>query len=868
MKVHKFYNMLSTYEVTICHGSKCEQQSYPRNRAGPQIKCQYYDFALTKLWRKRQAFVRPSLKESITDMPSEISQYAIDEAVWDDAKGSDIKRHDMDEKIDAFHRALICLGGDIPQKIYGAHALPNLALLNTERTFLEVFPVIETELKRTPNLNFHSEAASSIEPLFKQVMKVRNTKWIKQIITLVINSLNNNDPEIVTVWIQSMERVIDQLSPKDAAAQILPVVIEKSVKSNSVISKNSANALLRKLLSHTQTGSDIATKVKYVGSSKLLSALATNIMLRAEDTEPIVKIAVIDAICQLLVAGKGDVYQQKMFIATLKKLVRGAYHQNPPHVELLIRFTGLMGPVTKGPAVKSIFTEEDKYWFLDAFLCLSTFGLPGTSREVPPEMPPGFVAYRRALGANKTSLVSTLLSTPVKVAPIAEGTNVLAGHENSKDENYMVRANCADAFLDFLKFGKPTVHFKDGLHKTFHNYFDDPSPTVRKNISGSLYLIMQEVDSDIILCKDEMIRALSDDNMDVIEAVIPHLSDMLKLFVNNDILSPEKATAAAAEIGGVLLFCEERLSQTRDWRIHSSLLLQMVVLPFCLPSDILFQNFVPIILHRLLHLKQLPSRLGAAEALISLLRHCRRANQRDEIRRKIKAFAQSRNAQDRMIYLYMSDIIMNRFSRKYYRQHFVEPTLGLAEDKISNLLKKLEELVAKIQQSENDRDALEAISVAVEQMAEIGVIQNLEVHRRRLKEEKDDKKKEMEENYIAGLEDKLPKANTAKRYSLLDKGVAGKVVEKTKPNHTYLPSTLEKPVNLPKLSYAAKAAVTSPSSINPTAFRYKQSFPRTSKNIVPLAKKDARVVPPSEGSSHTTTTEAAAPREGPTNKPK
>jgi hypothetical protein len=56
------------------------------------------------------------------------------------------------------------------------------------------------------------------------------------------------------------------------------------------------------------------------------------------------------------------------------------------------------------------------------------------------------------------------------------------------------------------------------------------------------------------------------------------------------------------EIGGALLFCEERLSQSNDWRVHALMLEQLSVLPFCLPGDYVYNNFVPALFHRLLHM--------------------------------------------------------------------------------------------------------------------------------------------------------------------------------------------------------------------------------------------------------------------------
>ena len=41
------------------------------------------------------------------------------------------------------------------------------------------------------------------------------------------------------------------------------------------------------------------------------------------------------------------------------------------------------------------------------------------------------------------------------------------------------------------------------------------------------------------LCKDELVKALSDDNVDVIEALIPQLASIMKILVKTQVVSPD-----------------------------------------------------------------------------------------------------------------------------------------------------------------------------------------------------------------------------------------------------------------------------------------------------------------------------------------
>lgn len=93
----------------------------------------------------------------------------------------------------------------------------------------------------------------------------------------------------------------------------------------------------------------------------------------------------------------------------------------------------------------------------------------------------------------------------------------------------------------------------------------------------------------------------------------------------------------------------------------------------------------------------------------------------------------------------MSKKIMDIFSRKYFRDHFFDSTLQMTEDQVANirlkavnmmpdlkaalnmsenpeLLKKLEDTLTRIKNSESDRDVMSAIESVIPEMAKMGVV--------------------------------------------------------------------------------------------------------------------------------------------------
>ncbi|ODN01399.1 Serine/threonine-protein phosphatase 4 regulatory subunit 4 [Orchesella cincta] len=104
---------------------------------------------------------------------------------------------------------------------------------------------------------------------------------------------------------------------------------------------------------------------------------------------------------------------------------------------------------------------------------------------------------------------------------------------------------------------------------------------------------------------------------------------------SQNILELQK-TPKLVEIGGAILYCEERLNQTTYYTVHQTMLEQFSTLPFCIPGDYIYSNFVPALFHRLRHMRQIPCRMAAANAIVIFLRHCRRSAQREDIRKRIK----------------------------------------------------------------------------------------------------------------------------------------------------------------------------------------------------------------------------------------
>ena len=50
---------------------------------------------------------------------------------------------------------------------------------------------------------------------------------------------------------------------------------------------------------------------------------------------------------------------------------------------------------------------------------------------------------------------------------------------------------------------------------------------------------MEQIGNEAGLLKGEIVRVLSDDNIDVIEAIVPNLANIMKILVKTQVVSPD-----------------------------------------------------------------------------------------------------------------------------------------------------------------------------------------------------------------------------------------------------------------------------------------------------------------------------------------
>ncbi|XP_023226349.1 serine/threonine-protein phosphatase 4 regulatory subunit 4-like [Centruroides sculpturatus] len=230
----------------------------------------------------------------------------------------------------------------------------------------------------------------------------------------------------------------------------------------------------------------------------------------------------------------------------------------------------------------------------------------------------------------------------------------------------------------------------------------------------------------------------------VLRGLIPHLPESLAA-VTRHLGDNNETKEEIGELLHALVICENATSLTSNWRLHADILTQLSCLPHCLPSEQIYSTFVPLLFNKIHTARPIPCRVAAAYSLLVYLRNTPQFEQRNDIiNRLIDELCQGRSCHSRMLFIRVCELVMELFSKSFFKQYFFRPLLKLAEDPVPNvrlrlcsvlpqlkaqiklptdgsLLQELEACVRVLMTDEGDRDVAAAVRNVIEELDKIEV---------------------------------------------------------------------------------------------------------------------------------------------------
>ncbi|XP_018370848.1 PREDICTED: serine/threonine-protein phosphatase 4 regulatory subunit 4-like isoform X6 [Trachymyrmex cornetzi] len=684
----------------------------------------------------------------------------LDKPLPDVRNEEQLQKHSLDANLERkpIDRALhILVKGDEIQKLSVIQNLPSLLATDTQSCMSRVVPKMQQSLA-TASTEFHIAASSTFKTILEQKLVSHNV-FSQTFLQSILNSLESRDPVICHAWLETLLDVIELLPVEVIRTQILPLTISKGQLSQPIYSRITCSRLLGKICTrfdsamiqkevlptvhslcqdvNSEVRASICLQLRFVaeglGAESVKPALLPSLVELASDEESSVRYASVQTIVYLLPHLQEDTI--KNIIAPLvKKLCENATKSNDNVICVIAQE---MGKLVLG--LEKCLSMLEKTWFIKYFQQLAQLGIPSLKKE--------------------KSHFTFISSNP------------------TQDERYVeCRRHCAFNLPAMFIFVSSSPEDINAILTTFNALASDHYFMVRKTVACGIHEVAKVLGPKSVRIKGNLIKLLKDDFEEVLQGLIPHIGLTLECLVESQTIGTDKMDSSLMEIGKALLKCEAEVTGTHNWRLASLMHTQLEILPKCFPSDFIYSYFIPMAFSRILHARPIPVRLAAGTLFLLLLRYNMKPIQRAELRSRI--FTDLANNSDcyvRMMFVRMMVEALEIFSSTYFKEHFFNVLLNLAEDPVANirmkvvsllpqlknqlwmptdkkLLTSLETVVRHLVNNEKDRDVLFILKSVIQKLDEMDVkYEGQSSTTKLIRQDVEDAKKLEEEKKLSGI---------------------------------------------------------------------------------------------------------------------
>lgn len=582
----------------------------------------------------------------------------------------------------------------------------------------------------------HSDHLSNSNPFLSSLLSkelVPSNTFTHSFLQSILSSVDSRDPVVANAWMETLLDVIDLL-PKDIIKRdILTLAINKGQISQPVSSRLLCCKMLGKIctkfdpyiirkeilpvvqslcqdVDHEVRGCmcrQLDVVARGIGLEATKSAILPELVELANDEESYVRLTGIETVVQMLPMLDDETCIQAI-IPLVKKFCENSIRSEDATLPVIARH---LGRLCHGLAVN--LTPDQQQWFLTYYRELAKLGLPH----------------------HRKSFDGDFISLP----PMPD----IVPKMDNQDKFAECRHACAYNFPAMVLFAEP-VNFSEELYNTFSDLCLDPHYDVRKTIACGFHEVTKLLESTSSNILKELVLLLQDDCLEVLRGLIPHLPESLAA-VTRHLGDNNETKEEIGELLHALVICENATSMTSNWRLHADVLTQLSCLPHCLPSEQIYSTFVPLLFNKIHTARPIPCRVAAAYSLLVYLRNTPQFEQRNDIiNRLIEELCQGRSCHSRMLFIRVCELVMELFSKSFFKQYFFRPLLKLSEDPVPNvrlrlcsvlpqlkaqiklptdgsLLQELEACVRVLMTDERDRDVAAAVRNVIEELDKIEV---------------------------------------------------------------------------------------------------------------------------------------------------
>ncbi|XP_072182400.1 serine/threonine-protein phosphatase 4 regulatory subunit 4-like [Diadema setosum] len=697
----------------------------------------------------------------IDELENSFNDLGLEKSITSGLKtAEEIESLTVDEQLGDIDRAVFLLSsGQEVQRISVIQNLPNLLRDNNVDAMRRVVPKVRDVL-HFGNQDLQDAATASFIKIAEE-QSVPHLTYAQTFLQTILQNADNRDPDISESWLDVLLQVIVHLPKEVLKKDILPVALSKGQLAQSVQSRLASCRLLGRIATRfdtfmikkeilplvTSLCQDVDYEVRAcmckqldnvargLGLEPTRSAILPELVELGKDEESCVRLAALETIVSLLSLLDDDTCTHTI-IPLVKKFCENAMNNEDSTLPAVAK---QFGRLCHGLSVN--LTEELKLWFLKFYYQLCSVGL------------------------NERSISNDRLNSPVLT---------MYREEHRLTE---CRQHSAFNFPCMVLFAGPR-NFKAELHGTFASLCDDPQPQVRATLACGFHEVAHLLGNTVSCIHGELVSLLKDDSLQVVQGVVSHLPETLTAFSkasashHND----NKVTGLSDLIPSILA-AESRAASSRNWRLHVAVLEKFACLPKCLTSEQIHSKFVPLVFKYVTSHWALPIQHAAARTLCVFMRNCRKLDHRQDMcNRLIQECCRSKSSRYRKLFIDVCVIVMEMFSKAFFKEFFMESLMDLASDPVPNIrlrmctilpmiknqmklpgdrenLQALEMVVRKLLSSEKDKDVDAAIRQAVFELDRIQVqVESLSSMSQYYDDDQQDRKKEAEERSMIEAE--------------------------------------------------------------------------------------------------------------------
>ncbi|XP_014813138.1 PREDICTED: serine/threonine-protein phosphatase 4 regulatory subunit 4 isoform X4 [Calidris pugnax] len=613
----------------------------------------------------------------------------------------EIERLTVDEELSDIERAVYLLSSG--QDIQGTSVVANLPVLmrqNPAETLRRVLPKIR-EVLHVAGVEMQLTAAVSFLTVLQEESVSIHT-YSHSFLHIILQNLEHRDAGVSNAWLETLLSVIEALPKETIRHEILNPLVSKAQLSQTLQSRLVSCKIMGKLANKFEAHiikreilplvKSLCHDVEYevracmcrqlehiaqgIGTELTKTVVLPELVELARDESSSVRLAAFETLVNLL-----DMFDADDRSQTVLPLVKSFCEKSFKADEsILVSLSFHLGKLCNG--LYGIFTPEQHLRFLEFYKKLSTLGL------------------QQENGHNDNQLQLQTLE---------------------QEKKYIsVRKNCAYNFPAMIVFVDPK-NFHLELYSIFFCLCHDPEVPVRYTMAISFYEVAKLLNSGVYTIHKELVTLLQDESLEVLDALVGHLPEILELMTNGGENSgSESKLLSIPDLIPALTTAEQRAATSLKWRTHEKLLQKYACLPHIISSDQIYYRFLHRMLTIILTNNVLPVQKAAARTLCVYLRYNRKQEQRHEVIQKlIEQLGQGKSYWNRLRFLDTCEFIMELFSKSFFCKYFFLPVLELTHDPVANVRMKLCYLLPKVKSTlkiPTDKHLLQQLELCIRKL--------------------------------------------------------------------------------------------------------------------------------------------------------